>query len=129
MFILMVSWIKINLPPTPPTQPPPPHLGRGIHQPAAIQIQLRGTEVSGQELREGLANSRAHVMETDLMAGWWFFPNPSEKICASRIGSIFRNFRGENNKIFETTLPRMGLKNCFKTLWDNLPLTITLLCG
>ncbi len=44
--------------------PPTLNLGRGIRQPAAIQIQLATTEVSGQELREDLVNSRAHETET-----------------------------------------------------------------
>ena len=39
--------------------------------------------------------------------GWWFFTNPSEKICERQIGvKIFPNFRGENSKkIFELPPP------------------------
>ena len=77
--------------------PPPHHLGRGIRQPAAIQIQLRGTEVSGQELREGLAWT-AHETVPRFNGRLVVFPQPIWKKCASQIGFIFPNFWGENKK-------------------------------
>ena len=30
------------------------------------------------------------------ISSWWFFPHPSEKICASQVGFIFPRVRGEN---------------------------------
>ena len=35
--------------------------------------------------------------------GWWFFTNPLKNMRTSKWVKIFPNFRGENQKIFETT--------------------------
>ena len=36
---------------------------------------------------------------------WWFFTNPSEKICASQIGNHVSKFRDENNKYLRNHHP------------------------
>ena len=55
--------------------------------------------------------------ESLLVASWWFFHHPSEKICASQIVSISTRFWGKNNKYINILKPQPKLLLLF--LWPD----------